>query len=145
MDLKETTCYDPTEDFDEGVELSVHLLSQPHEWIPVTFIYYIHNNNSHPGTSLVGLGEQNDENFRIRGYPVTPLLLGSGKGQQTIQICDLNTSDSIQFRWLQSSVLSPSVVRDTWIIDNITVVLHQKFNANATTLLIETFDNTALK
>ena len=32
-------CYDEIENFDEGIELSVRLLSAPDEWIPVAFIF----------------------------------------------------------------------------------------------------------
>jgi len=143
LDNSEETCYNPTEDFDEGIELSVHLSSPPAEWIPVSFLYYIHNNGPHPGVSLVDIGDRND-NFKIRGYEVRLLELETGKGLQMMRICNLNTSESIQFRWLQTSVLNPSGMRDAWMLDNITVY-HELYNGERITLLNENFDKADLE
>jgi len=134
-------CYDPIDNFDEGVELAVRLSSQPNEWIPVLFMYY-----HYPGsyrTASIYLGDRG-KNFTIRGYEVEQVQLSMGINKVMTTICNMSENDSFQFRWLQTSELIPSVLRDVWIVDNIDVY-YEHSNTSSSVLLTENFDNHSLK
>ena len=57
-----TVCNETIETFSEGVEFSLHLLSEPNEWIPIRFTYFnkIGTNNS------IHIGNFS-EHFRLEG------------------------------------------------------------------------------
>ncbi len=62
-----------------------------------------------------------------------------------LSLCGFNNSDSIRFRWLQTSQISSgSISRDVWILDDIVIniVQSQKIKVN---LLHESFNETQLK
>jgi len=96
--------------FSEGVEFSLRLLSHPEEWTPISFIY--HENTILPSiTDIGGPGEH----FRLRGYKVEQKI--------NLQICNFSLSDSIQFRWLQTTVHRPGEIADVWYMDNVSILL----------------------
>ena len=47
------------------------------------------------------------EDFRLRGYKVEQSMVSDGWNKSDIQICNFSLSDSIQFRWLQTSTSMP--------------------------------------
>ena len=125
----------------EGVEFSVRLSSMPNEWIPLKYIYYSKDNRNSKFT-----------NYYIRGYVVKTTVLKRRDQSSTksisVSICDLNVTDSIQFRWLQTSQSNVSSSRrgslrgsrrDIWVINNVTITF------NGTTLLQDNFSSSVLK
>ena len=125
------------DDFNEGVEFSARLLSKPNEWIPLKYIYYRGDRRT---DEIIRM----DESF-IRGYMVeqTSLSEDNSSINATIDICNFNISDFIQFRWLQTSYVN-SGVRDVWILDNIKISIVTSEHGNIV-LLSETFDLRMLK
>ncbi len=124
--------------FNEGVEFSYQLSSLPNEWIPIKFIYRDNRNSS----LSIPIGDYN--NFSIRGYTMFDVIRGSVNTVR-LSLCGFNNSDSIRFRWLQTSQISSgSISRDVWILDDIVIniVQSQKIKVN---LLHEGFNETQLK
>ncbi len=124
--------------FNEGVEFSYQLSSLPNEWIPIKFIYRDNRNRS----LSIPIGDFN--NFSIRGYTMFDVIRGSVNTVR-LSLCGFNNSDSIRFRWLQTSQISSgSISRDVWILDDIVIniVQSQKIKVN---LLHESFNETELK
>ncbi len=124
--------------FDEGVEFSIRVSSEPGEWIPLKFIRIIDKDHNVPEISI---GDKN--NFWLRGYPVDNQVVISDVSSIRTNICCFNSTDSIQFRWLQTSEFRKDYVsdsaRDTWSIDNIAIdLVSDKFQLS---LLNESFDN----
>ncbi len=107
--------------FDEGVEFSIGVSSEPGEWIPLKFIRIKKGRN----VSEIYIGDK--DNFRLRGYPVDNQVIISDVKSIRANICCFNSTDSIQFRWLQTSQFRKDHVtdsaRDSWSIDNITIDL----------------------
>ena len=138
---RQEACYDEIDSFDEGIELSVRLLSAPDEWIPVAFIFL----NKRTGNDIeIDIGRPNGR-FAIRGYSVERLMcIGVGRTNVSISMSNISTEDAIQIRWLQTSVLSSSILRDVWIIDNIAVI-HVLTANKSYDLLCESFDSTTLE
>ena len=124
--------------FDEGVEFSIGVSSEPGEWIPLKFIRIINKDHNVPDISI---GDK--DNFRLRGYPVDSQVIISDVSSIRTNICCFNSTDSIQFRWLQTSQFRKDHVtdsaRDSWSIDNITIdLVSDKFRLS---LLNESFDS----
>ncbi len=123
--------------FDEGVEFSIGVSSEPGEWIPLKFIRIKKGRN----VSEIYIGDK--DNFRLRGYPVDNQVIISDVKSIRTNICCFNSTDSIQFRWLQTSQFRKDHVtdsaRDSWSIDNITIdLVSDKFRLS---LLNESFDS----
>ena len=134
-------CYDEIDNFDEGIELSVRLLSAPDEWIPVAFIFL---NMKTSNDIKIEIGHRNGR-FATRGYSVEQVMcIGVGRTNVSINMGNISTEDAIQLRWLQTSVLGSSVLRDVWIIDNI-AVFHVVTANQSYALLCESFDSTTLE
>ena len=134
-------CYDRIDSFDEGVELSVRLLSTPDEWIPVAFIFLKNERRLQTDTDI---GNRNTR-FPIRGYSVEWVMcIGVGRTNVSINMSIISTEDAIQFRWLQTSGVSHSNLRDVWIIDNIAVI-HVLTANQSYALLCESFDSSTLE
>ena len=126
------------DEFNEGVEFSARLLSKPNEWIPLKYIYYRGDEDTR--TDEIHMDESN-----IRGYMVeqTRLSEDNSSTNATIDICNFNVSDFIQFRWLQTSSVD-SGLQDVWILDNIKISIATSEHGNIT-ILSETFDLRMLK
>ena len=123
--------------FSEGVEFSLRLLSEPEEWIPIRFTY-----NSDTDRQAIYIGAPG-EDFRLRGYKVEQSMASDGWNKFEILICNFSLSDSIQFRWLQTSIFKPGGISDVWFMDNITIKLVQTSSRN--NLLMEEFNSEKLK
>ena len=124
--------------YDEGVEFSARLLSMPEEWIPITYVFRSNDRNNAINISDGG---------GIRGYEVNEVLQGGNNSTEDIKvdICNFNISDSIQFRWLQtSSIASNDFLRDVWILDNLEISINTCEHGTVQ-LLKETFDEGILK
>ena len=120
----------------EGVEFSVRLSSMPNEWIPLKYIYYKRDNRRSNRFEFT--------NYSIRGYVVNTTVLSKNDKSSTklisVRICDLNITDSVQFRWLQTiKVELSSRKRKIWVLDNVTIVF------NGSTLLQDNFSSSVLK
>ena len=88
------------DEFREGVEFSLQLLSKPEEWIPIRYLYY--NNIDDSTLQSIIIGEPGHK-FRLRGYnKVEQSNSSNGLNKFEIQICNFSLSDSLQFRWLQT-------------------------------------------
>ena len=126
-------------EFNEGVEFSLSLSSMPDEWIPLKFIYF----RNGPNSSEIFIGDIN--NFILRGYEVKDVD-ASNMVEVSICLCGFNISDSVQFRWLQTSRFTKSnlIPRDLWILDDIIInfVTEELEEIN---LLKESFDSLELK
>ena len=112
----------------DGVEFSVRLSSVPDVWIPINYTY-------------VQKGGSECPIFKLRGFNVQPTCVKNKKKslKVIVKICNLTFTDSIQFRWLQTSEEHKSKEKAMWILDDVTIRL------NDTTLLNDTFDATMLK
>ena len=119
------------------MEFSLRLLSEPEEWIPIRFTY-----NSDTDRQAIYIGAPG-EDFRLRGYKVEQSMVFDGWNKFEIQICNFSLSDSIQFRWLQTSILNPGGISDVWFMDNITINLVQP--SSRSNLLVEEFNSGNLK
>ena len=125
--------------FSEGVEFSLRILSEPEEWIPIKFIYTNVRTNSHNGIDIGAPGE----GFRFRGYKVEQNMASDGWNKFDIHICNFSLSDSLQFRWLQTSLIIRTGIYEVWFMDNITINLvmpSSKYN-----LLVDEFNSENLK
>ena len=123
------------------MELSVRLLSTPEEWIPVAFIFL---KNERGRRTPIYIGNRNTR-FAIRGYSVErAMCIGVGRTNVSINMSNISTEDAIQFRWLQTSGVGPSELRDVWIIDNIAVI-HVLTANQSYALLCESFDSSTLE
>jgi len=145
LDLNNAQCgqgsYDPIDNFDEGVELSIRLLSAPDEWIPVAFIFLANKKGTQSSTEI---GSPN-RMFAIRGYFVEHVrCVGVGRTNISIKIGNISTTDAIQFRWLQTSVVYKSILRDVWIIDNIAII-HVASADESQPLLCDSFESSTLE
>ncbi len=116
----------------EVLEFSVRLLSNPSEWIPLSIIHTI---------------EQTTSNCR-RGYCVQDIATLHPRNMpnimRKIQICGIPLNDSIQLRWLMSSLLGKNRrFGDWWSLDDIEINL---ITGNFSKSLIrDNFNNSALK
>ena len=133
--------------FDEGVELSVRLLSAPMEWIPIVYIY---PNNFTVSSYPIEIGLLN--NLCLRGYNLDMdqlILLEVGAERNfsfTLCATDLYgiNSDDIQFRWLQTSrFLTSNETKDVWSLDNIKINFVEIGSNNL--ILEESFENSFLE
>ena len=124
--------------FSEGVEFSLRLLSEPEEWIPIRFIF----NNMNDKIIAIYIGAPG-EDFRLRGYKVEQSMVSEGWNKFEILICNFSLSDSLQFRWLQTSNVQPNKIRDVWFMDNITINL--MLPSSRSNLLEEEFNRENLK
>ncbi len=125
-------------EFIEGVEFSYQLSSLPNEWIPIKFIYY--NNLINSSNTLIS----DINNYSIRGYTMFNVINNSINSVR-LTLCGFNSSDSIRFRWLQTSLkIRDFSSREVWILDDVTINLVQsqvtKFN-----ILHESFSEPQLK
>ena len=128
---------DPIDRFDEGVEFSVRVCSSPYEWIPINFISKMLHNRSD-----ISIGQAQGTTLNIRGYNVETIYQNVTEYFVPIHvnICVPVLKESIQFRWLQTSILSSNRIRDVWTLDNIKVNLVS--STSITELLDEEFDTT---
>ena len=110
----------------------------PEEWIPITYVF--RNSNRSNAINIFDGGG-------IRGYEVNKVRRGGNNSSEDIKvdICNFNISDSIQFRWLQTSTIkSNDIVRDVWILDNLEISINTSEHGNVQ-LFKETFDGGILK
>ena len=110
----------------------------PEEWIPSTYVFrsYVRNN-------AINISDGGG----IRGYEVNEVHRGGNNSTKDIMvdICNFNISDSIQFRWLQTSTIqSNDFLRDVWILDNLEISINTSEHGNVQ-LFKETFDGGILK
>ncbi len=135
-------------EFNEGIEFSVRLLSNPEEWIPLKYIYFRKGGNSH---EEIYIGDE--DNFTIRGYTVDiiqtyyPNVTNTTTYSKTIvmaKICFENHSDAIQFRWLQTSYLKLDSAKDNWILNFIEIEAVDDYSVTKM-LLNESFENGEIK
>ena len=119
--------------FSEGVEFSLRLLSKPEEWIPIRFLYCTIKTSA---IESIIIGEHGG-NFRLRGYKVEQSKASDGWNKFEIQVCNFSLNDSLQFRWLQTSMFLLGGIKDVWFVDNITINLVQPSSRKS--LLVEEF------
>ena len=75
-----SSCYGPIDKYDDGVELSIRLLSAPEEWIPPAFIFLINNVSSR------FIGSYN-KTLMIREYPIVHIIgIEDGSGRTNVSI-----------------------------------------------------------
>ena len=129
---------DVIDSFSEGVEFSLRLLSKPEEWIPIRFIYNGMSNRNR----AIDIGAPG-EDFRLRGYKVEQSIISDGWNKFDTQICNFSLSDSIQFRWLQTTYFLPGRIIDVWFMDNITINLVEP--SSRSNLLVEEINTENLK
>ena len=122
--------------FSEEVEFSLRFLSEPEKWIPIRFMYSSIARN----TSSIYIGEPGE---LFRGYKVEQSTASDGWNKLDIQICSFSLNDSLQFRWLQTSVFTPGGIKDVWFMDNITINL--VLPSSNCILLVDDFNNENLK
>ena len=111
-------CNERIETFSEGVEFSLRSLSEPDEWIPIRFTYFSKTSTN----NAVNIGNFG-EDFRLRGYKVQQSMVSDGLSKSEIQVCNFNLSNSVQFRWLQTSLFRRDGIKDVWFMDNINITL----------------------
>ena len=104
-------------EFNEGIEFSIHLSSMPDEWIPINFIYFKNGTNS----SQILIGDFN--NFHLRGYAIPSNRTYENHTMSVVsKICNVTDDDLIQFRWLQTSQSKiDKEAKDIWILDDIKI------------------------
>ena len=108
-------------------------MSKPEEWIPITYVFRSNANKTSDGG--------------IRGYEVNKVRLYNNNATEDIivDICNFNISDSIQFRWLQTSNITDNdILMDVWILDNLDISINTSEHGNVQ-LFKETFDGEILK
>ena len=113
---------DPIDLLDEVVEFSVQFGSE-RDWIPITLAIpsgiTVRNNAISIGT------EYTKGNILIRGYLAELKMASYGDySTHSVTVCDVNSEKSVQFRWLQTSLLhiiSSEPVRDAWTLDNVLI------------------------
>lgn len=124
------------------MEFSVRLCSSADEWIPLKFIYLL--SGVHPAISL---GERGPP-FHLRGYMVDAINATTVNGviNTSIDICNVSSSDYIQFRWLQTSFLNftLSPPRDVWFLEYVKITLTTSSSDNLT-LIEDNFDSNDLE
>ena len=122
-------------EFNEGIEFSIHLSSMPNEWIPINFIYFRDGANH----SDILIGDFN--NFHLRGYPIPSNRIYENPTKSVvIKICSVTDDDLIQFRWLQTSRIATKKNKpiDIWILDDIKIdIISEDGNLS---LINESFD-----
>ncbi len=129
---------DTVDEFDEGVEFSVRL-GGGGTWIPVVFIV----NNMTPRMSI-SIGDPAD--LEIRGYSVEVQQIQTGmEFQYSTTVCGFD-EQSIQLRWLQTSLFdNRRIFKDVWSIDNVLVRYEPEGNVGGINLLEDFFDVEQLK
>ena len=111
----ESSNCDEVEDFSEGLELSVR--RNQGEWIPLMFFA------STFVTEEPFINLPKDSTITLRGYTVPYAILAENASNSiSVDICrrDIFT-DTLQFRWLQTSFQRSKSVRDVVILEDITV------------------------
>ena len=130
--------------FDEGLEVSFRQLNG--NWIPIGF-YSEHNstNRNHE----ISLGDINDGQLTIRGYPVTFTVAESQSNNEAIiRLCGENvfgpeTEDELfqwRFRWLQTALKDDNDDTDVIHIDNITIDVFKSDRPEMLTLFEADFE-----
>ena len=109
-------------------------------WIPIVFL-------------VQSLKLQNEEinigqpgNLTIRGYSVNHAFIPIGdKTRYSVQICDFgNLTESVQFRWLQTSSFdADGTYRDVWSMDDVLVTYEPEVGPRIE-LLNDSFNNEEL-
>jgi len=133
-------CLDPIDKFDEGIEFAARVCSSPSDWIPIKFIYT--NTKKKEG---ILIGESEGTTLHIRGYSVEKVLSDSeSKASVQVNICISALTESIQFRWLQTSFLQSNSIRDVWALDNIEICLESDVKMTRV-LYHDNFDDGVLK
>ena len=113
-------------EFNEGIEFSYRLSSNPDEWIPLRFVYYKLQTNH----TEIRIGDF--KNLTLRGYSVHTDALPYNEHHETVssiivtELCNYNFGDLIQFRWLQTSYFRTShdITKDNWILTDITIMAY---------------------
>ena len=118
LGFSESSNCDEVEDFSEGVELSVR--RDQGEWIPLMFFA------STPMTEepFINLPKDSTKStITLRGYTVPyDILAENASNSISVDICRRDTfTDTLQFRWLQTSYQQSKSVRDVVILEDITV------------------------
>ncbi len=117
------------------LEFSIRLLSNPSEWIPLSFTHFNRRTTS---------------NCR-RGFCVQDEAVLSTAPDSTydpyswrnIQICGFPLNDSIQLRWLMSSFHSSRINGDKWSLDDVNMYLI--IDNNNKSVIVDNFDASLLK
>lgn len=86
------------------------------------------------------------DNLTIRGYAVDQLQISAGnRVLHAFQVCDFNRLlSSIQFRWLQTSLISGPNPKDIWSMDDV-LVTYEPEEGMTVDLLRDSFDEEQLK
>ncbi len=131
------SCEDRIDNLDEGIEFSVRLQGLSEEWIPVRLIYRGGNSDAR-----ITIGSRNP--FNIRGYDVKKTNIGNSWRKIEVKLCDIEGANSIQFRWLQTTVFYAKIVRDVWVLDDIVVTDVARDN-NMSSVMCDNFQGRELK
>ena len=127
-------------DFDEGVEFAFRLDSET-TWVPIVHLApIITNGNSIP------IGDP--DNLVVRGYAVESRVIPIGSSMPySVQLCGFsNISESIQFRWLQTTFVSQfdNTFKNIAGLDNVQISYEPEDGVRIV-LLEDSFDSEELK
>ena len=118
LGFSESSNCDEIEDFSEGVELSVRRNQE--EWIPLMFFA----STSMTEEPLINLPKgSTSSTITLRGYIVPYVMLAENASNSiSVDICrsDIFT-DTLLFRWLQTSYQRGKSAQDVVILEDITV------------------------
>ena len=121
--------------FDEGVVVAMGNWNNDGQWIPLR--YYAPDPRI--STQDISIGELNSGNVNfIRGYSVPYTIQSVSNSIETsLWICDqdLVRRDNVQFRWLQTTLFYGMKPKDTWTLDDVSIILH--FNDSHSQILLE--------
>lgn len=83
--------------------------------------------------------------MNIRGYTIKNVNnIGNKWRKIEVNICGIETFESVQLRWLETAVFYPSIVRDVWVLDDVVMAIVSP-NNNITTLLCDDFEHENLR
>lgn len=123
---------DPIDGFSEGVEFSIRFCTDA-TWIPIVLTVRERT------VFLEGIAIGDPGDLVIRGYEVAIHEISDGT-TYSVQICDFDEQVSfIQLRWLQTSRFDGGILRDIWIMDDVSVN-YERDNETRMELLQDSFD-----
>jgi len=132
-------CNSPN-DFDEGVEFAFRLDSET-TWVPIVYIAP----STLPTAAAIKIGDPN--NLVLRGYAVESRISPVGSSlSYSVQLCGFsNQSESIQFRWLQTSLVNlDNTLKDIVVLDDVQIS-HEPEDGVRVALMEDSFDGEGLK
>ncbi len=123
---------------EDVLEFSIKLLSDPSEWIPLSFSF-VHKTT----TSTCRRG------YCVQDLDILDTIPGRASykpySRRNIQICGFPLNDSIQLRWLMSSTMGNRnrLFEDKWSLDDIQVFLTTHNHSKI--IMVESFNEPSLK